>query len=362
MANDSHGFYIAEQCNLPAPDSFRITQTGGEFIKLAWKPIFPGATHQLIIMESDGAGGYVTILEENNVPGDTYIADDLLPGTGYRFVLATKCSSGDPSEIKTIFDGITLIVDLTILGRKPALKGTSGDCDFIPINYNWIGFEISGVEEEQYFENFFEIVPVSAPSTNSNFYSKIQIKRYGLNDPIVAVKDPNSSPNCIVPLIENVPPRFRIDRLINGGPNKDIIGYVDLTQYTDPPSFGVCPDYTDPIYPWKTNFNLIPIFSPKAIPPQKCNEPRDIILDVNSKQILINNPFFDQLMIRKNSNFQEEDVNITIFDYCGRTYFSQKIEKWSDTIIINTESIPNGVFIINLQGNLGVYRQTIIKI
>lgn len=359
LACDGHRIILEEQCNLPAPDSFRITQTGGEFIKLAWKPVFPGATHQLIIMESDGAGGYVTILVENHVPGDTYIADDLLPGTGYRFVLATKCPSGDPSEIKTIFDGITLIVDLVVGGRKPINPISAGNCEYIPINYDWVGFKVATNDGNLNNENYFEVQKTGADVLNPNSIIKFQVKRHLLEHPFVAVDDAGSWPNCDEPVIQIVgKARFRIDRLINGGPGREIIGFVDLSQNHFPPSYFVCPDYNHPDFPWNLNYSFTPIVSQKTYPPQLCgNRDNGETFDLNLKPQ--QSIFYDNLEL----NFSEfstikEEISISFFNGLGQQITTIQTKLQSSKIILNTSYINPGYYIVRVSSGS---RQVVIK-
>lgn len=356
---------MEEQCNLPAPDSFRITQTGGEFINLAWKPVFPGATHQLTIMESDGAGGYVTILVENHVPGDTYIADDLLPGTGYRFVLATKCPSGDPSEVKTIIDGITLIVDLTILGRQPVNPSPTSTCEYIPLGYNWVGFKVIGLDGDEFIESDFELVFTNDALINSNFNPRVKVKRVGLFNQIVASDEFDIYPKCNEPTLFDVSTKFKILKLIAGGPNKEVIGYVNLSLSFGTSSFSVCPDLKDMIFPWKPNFDVIPIVSQKSGPPQLCPEDKLTQRELTdmTKGFYFLNPFNDHLAIKIDKNyFDVEEVNLMLIDMFGRILIDSVIDISKDNEhYVSSEFINSGVYTLVVNSPSITLSKTIIK-
>lgn len=352
-----------EQCNLPAPDSFRITQVGGDFIKLAWNPIFPGALHQLIIMESDGNGGYVTILVENNVSGGIYNAGNLLPGTGYKFILATKCASGDPSEIKTYIDGITLIVDLLVSGRKPINPVTTGDCKYIPLNFLWKGFKVVGQIGEENIENFFEISIPSSNNLNLDFFN-IEIKRHYIDNPIVAANKLKIYPDCNFPELENVGTRFFILRLINNGPLSIPIGYVNLIQHFNPPALEICPDLADPIFPWDPSFDLVPLVSSKSGLAENCDgnfsQPR---IRIASEQNLINatNPFNSFIKLTLEGDNQNSGGLLQIYNNFGELVLKEQLASFQNELILNTTNILPGIYFLVIQGDKLFAERTLVK-
>ncbi|MBL7806602.1 MAG: T9SS type A sorting domain-containing protein [Saprospiraceae bacterium] len=348
-ADVGKGNLLVEPCSLPAPDSFRITQVGGDFIKLAWKPIFPGALHQLTIMESDGNGGYVTILVENNVPGDTYNADNLMPGTGYRFILATKCASGDPSEVKAYIDGITLIVDLVISGRKPVNPIPVGNCEYIPESYDWVGFKVASNDGNLNNENYFEIQKAEPEGLNPNSNFRFQVKRHLIEHPFVAADDDGNWPNCDEPIIQIVgKSRFRIDKLINGGPAREIIGFVDLGKNFFPPSYYVCPDYDDQDFPWNLNYTFVPLVSQKTYPPQLCaNRYNSENFELSLK--LQPNIFYDNLELNLNEfSASQEEILVSFFNSVGQQITTIKATLQSSKIILNTSNLVPGCYIIRI--------------
>ncbi|HLP95842.1 MAG TPA: fibronectin type III domain-containing protein [Saprospiraceae bacterium] len=337
-----------EQCNLPAPDSFRIKQVGGDIIKLTWNPIFPGAQHQLTVMESDGNGGYATILVENNVSGDTYNADNLIPGTGYRFVIATKCASGDPSEIKVYIDGITLIVDLVISGRKPVNPIPIGDCEIIPNGFNWMGFKVSTFDDNFISENFFEVTKTDIEISNQNSASKFLVKRYGLYNSIVAANDDGIWPDCDQPVITiSGVAKFRIDKLINGGPEREIVGFVDLFQNNFPLSYYICPDYDNQLYPWKQNYVFTPLVSNKTTPPMECQERTVDWLKIGQIQQTV---FTEEIEIQFDDSFSKEDrFDLVIINSLGQPIQTSTFRFDNSSVWIKTSALPIGHYIFQLK-------------
>lgn len=363
LGTPTHGIIMEEQCNLPAPDSFRITQAGGDFIKLAWKPIFPGATHQLTIMESDGAGGYVTILEENHVPGDTYIAEDLLPGTGYRFVLATKCPSGDPSEVKTIIDGITLIVDLMVNGRTPVNPKQTGDCEFIPAELGWAGFNIFTLDGGFFSNNYFEVKRQSQQTINGNSQDRIQVLRRNLSGNIFAVNDQGFWPDCNFLKYSIIGTRFRVERKLETG-GIEIIGYVNVAFNSLPPSFKICPDYSDPVYPWKSNFTFQPIVAQKIGDAELCPGDRynnEKNLELNN--LKFENPFTSNLKIWNSDSSPESTIkSIQIYNSIGNLVISHSINDFGGFMEIPTNKLNDGVYFVQTRTNDGFQMVKLTKI
>lgn len=191
----------AEECNAPAPDSFRITSIGGSFISLAWKPAWVGASHVLSVSKREPSGEWTALYFISDVPDSSYTVNNLEGGKEYRFRIATKCPSGDPSELTSIIDGIALIVDLTLLGRIP-INPTDADCQGIDYHsHNWVGFRISGKGESNLFE-----VKINEASDSPTGY----IKRVATDNPIVAVNEDGFFPTPSFPIIESVPVAFRV--------------------------------------------------------------------------------------------------------------------------------------------------------
>ncbi len=352
--------HLVEQCDLPAPDSFRITEVGGDFINLAWKPIFPGAVHQLIVMESDGAGGYVTILVENQVTGDTYTADNLLPGTGYRFVMATKCTSGDPSEVKTIFDGITLIVDLVISGRKPVNPNPVSNCDFIPTSFNWAGFNIKSPNGDFQVDNFFELKR-QVLGTSNNFEIRTHVARYSLDGDLFAVNDDGLWPKCYQPIIPLQDNRFRVDKQLSNGAIERI-GYVDIFYKPITASYYVCPDYLDPDLPWNLNYEFMPIIAHKVAPPEDCASPRpsrETFSDCLTFKF--DNPFNINLKVWQESPDLLTSGIISLYSITGELIFLEPFDGNNTSFNFPTNDLISGVYILVIESTLGVRVEKLIK-
>jgi hypothetical protein len=352
---------LQDQCNLPAPDSFRITQVGGDFISLAWNPIFPGANHQLVVLESDGMGGWVTILIENQVSGDTYRADNLEPGISYRFVVATKCANGDPSEIKAIIDGITLILDLVIDGRKPVNPIYVGSCQYIPKGFDWIGFSVLTIDGDSPIENYFELLPKGIETSNSNSSKKFELKRFAIDHPIVASNELGMWPNCDEPQIKAWNGIVRIDKLIGGGIGREIVGYVDIAEMIFPSGYYICPDYDHPDFPWKSNYQFKPMVSFKTAPPQNCGE-RNLVehskVDIMQQTIFSNN-----IQINLESHIDElNQVSVRVYNETGQIFFNTLIDYGMQVLNVDAANWPSGSYVVNIKSRLHSDNYLVFKI
>ncbi len=216
---------LVETCQAPAPDSFRVASAGGNFISLSWKPVWPGAAYFLTASEKNSSGGWVPIQIFPDIQDTSFTVDGLEGGKSYRFHISTKCTNGDISDLTAWVDGISLIVDLTLLGRTPKnplpISGNG-----IPYqSYEWIGFKVSGNGASGLFEvevNEDGDVPLAF------------IRRVNLGEKIVAVDGNDLYPIPMLPIIEDVAIPFRINQIL---PENNIsIGKINIIEHFSPPS------------------------------------------------------------------------------------------------------------------------------
>lgn len=336
-------------CNAPAPTNFRITAASSHFIALAWTPAWLGATQTLAVLESDGQGGWIGVDTLHNVPDSAYTVDNLTAGQTYRFYLATNCSSGDPSQLKTKIDGITLILDLTVLGRTPEWPKAPTACDAIPLNQHWRGFQVSYAEEDEYIENQFEI-GFGGSSYNSGFGpTHLLVKRVGLFNPIVAAEMPSGPwPVCDDPII-HAGGSFRIVRLLNGGPDHDIAGVVNWSILNDPPRLLFCPELNHPHFPWKSSYTLTGLIARNSGSPQGCGERS---WDNVEKELIfvIQNPFQDYLNVHCNRLVgQNEMVRAKLINMSGQMVLDRVFTSKGGDLSLMTSHLPTGLYFLQVE-------------
>lgn len=344
----------ANTCNAPAPTNFRITSASSNFISLAWNPAWWGATHTLAVLESDGQGGWIGVDTLHNVPDSAYTVDNLIAGQTYRFYLATNCNQGNPSQLRTKIDGITLILDLTILGRTPMTPTAPTACEEIPLNVHWRGFQVSYSEEEEFIENQFEI-EFGGSSANSGYGpTHFSVKRVGLFNPIVAAKNPTlDSPDCNESKL-SAETKFQIIRLINGGPMNDIVGIVNLALLSDPPRLKICPDFNNTDFPWKNNYVLTGLIAGRSGDPEQCME-RSWTNVETRVAFNLQNPFQDQLKIIFNPlSLHNEIVRVRMINSSGQTVLEREYAATDGSILLSTAQLSPGLYFLQIE--LGNHR------
>jgi hypothetical protein len=149
----------SDECNAPAPGNFRKTAEGPGYVTLGWEPVESGASHLLTVSEVLADGSETLVYTFDGISAVTKKVDGLKQRTRYKFKIYTKCADGNPSLIPSEVDIITLIIELTLAGRKPVNPqpvGCSG-IDYQNPEYDWIGFRLQKVKGDVILqENFFE--------------------------------------------------------------------------------------------------------------------------------------------------------------------------------------------------------------
>jgi hypothetical protein len=251
-------------CEAPAPDSFRITKIGVDFISLAWKPAWPGADHQIEVFIENNAGGWDYLYTAQVASVASKTIDNLLTGKKYRFKIATKCTNGEPSSLSAIIDGITLIIELTLSGRTP-VNPTPVNCQGINLldpNIEWVGYRILWERQGKTFSSLFEIVldepDVSAPSGSEG--TKIKIKRVELENPVVTANENHKWPIISNPII-TVNTAIVIGEILGLGLTINPIGNVAIGYNPFSPFIDIC---VDPNVSWDPSFVFQPLVALKV--------------------------------------------------------------------------------------------------
>lgn len=332
-------------CELPAPDSFRITSTGGDFISLAWEPINPGALHTIVVLEEVGSGSWTNHSIFPSVGGDHFTVDGLDGGQKYRFIIATECSEGDPSTLTAIIDGITLIIDLALEGRMPT-QPVIVNCQEIPLGYSWIGFSIQYLYEGISMENYFEVTETPKNIVNSNDAESIKIKRVNIIHPIMAVDVNGEWPQCDVPELP-VGASFRVDRVISGGIDRERIGYIDIVKLPNPPRISMCPDYNNSELPWNNNYTFTSLISNKSTNLTLCNELFNKQNENSYNTKIIQNQ--DKISVYlSNLGDYSKSISVMIYNFYGSLITEKSLYFNGDNMEIQTSDLPKGFYFISL--------------
>lgn len=199
-----------DECNAPAPEDFRKISEGPGYVTLTWEPVESGASHLLTVSEVLEDGSEVIAQTFDGISAVTKKVEGLKHRTRYKFRIYTKCADGNPSLIPSEVDIITLIIELTLAGRKPVNPQPVGcmGIDYQNPEYDWVGFRLQKVKGDIVLqENFFEFQKEG---------ELVSIKRAETNHALVAANNTgNAYPNLIHPEIKTSNP-FRAAELIQG--------------------------------------------------------------------------------------------------------------------------------------------------
>lgn len=343
--------YLLDECAAPTPDSFRITSIGGSFISLAWTPAWVGATQTLSVSEKSPSGAWVVQYTIANVPGSSCTVDSLDGGKEYRFRIATKCPSGDISELTAFVDGIALIVDLTLLGRNPK-NPTSTPCQGILYQeHEWVGFRIYGGGQT----NMFEIRINEESESPIGF-----INRVSTPSAIVAVDEAGFFPTPFLPIIESVPIPFRIRHLKSNGPVD--VGYVNLiVNTTNPPSLDICQVLNIISKPWNNDY-IFTALTASETAPNGGGPIQGLVKGGDTPSFGVQNPFTDELRIFVSNHGVENGLTqIRLLNTNAQILISEELDILSNEVSLAVKWLPAGVYILQFENEHTIQTLKVVK-
>lgn len=350
VSSVSHDIKLLETCEAPPPDSLRVTVKGTHFMVLEWKPAFEGADHFLEVFEQTEEGDWELYQTYESVVTASKRVDGLLPGKRYRFKVATKCGTNDPSVFSAYIDDSTLILELTLGGRRPIEPQVKSDCE--PLEYlnpqnEWVGYRISYVQNGALIQNFFEFV-----SSEENGGEAPQLRRFVTYNPIVAADGGNNFPTEIEPS-HDVSENEYVKMGTVGPQGFQLFGQVDISALHNLPGWvKLCKAENQP---WNESFIFEPMVAPKAqgiIPGIQLLRPN------HSAEISVENPIEENIKIFAPSTIGE--YSLQVVDQQGRVLFYQ--EELIGNVEVQTAQLPIGVFVFVFKTPIMQYFFKAIKI
>lgn len=333
-------------CEAPPPDSFRITNYGGTFFALAWEPTWVGALHLLELKRQDASGNWIAERVFDNVPGDNFLIDSLIPGRHYRVYISTKCGNGDPSIFTVYADG-GVIVELTLGGRTPKNPKVIS-CENISYdNFEWVGFRVSGQGTSRMFE---------VKINKAGFSPYAYIKRVSTQADIVVVDEDDSFPDPGTPSIPNVWVPFKVKHGL------EEIGHLNLVpDFNNPVTFDLCPVLDDLLKPWNPSYSCKVLFANEVV--VSVSEPENWVSfeDLNDpiERVRINNPVKDNLTVFIPKSLQDQDETLfQVWDMTGQRIFFQRAKIMDDYITFPSAMIPKGFYLLEVKNQ---YQRSILK-
>ena len=342
----------ADECDAPAPDDFRITSIGGDFISLAWQPAWVGATQLLSVSTKNSLGGWMLLYTLPNVPGSSITVDNLNGGKEYRFGISTKCPSGEVSERTSIIDGIALIVDLTLSGRIPFEPQTVSCSGIVYEDHTWVGFEV--IRNQNGISNRFHVDLKGLGSIPFG-----SIRRVTELNPIVAVAASGGFPTSFNSIIEDVFLPFKMSWV--NADDQDDIGHVGIkVTTTNPLTIDLCPILNDPAKPWNSSYTFNSLTASIALKPRNEGEKEGQSFE-NAPNFNVQNPFFENLIVSIPQGFQTGNkASIQLISINGQVILTQTFELLGSQVSFPVVC-PPGVYFLQIGTDCNIQVLKVIK-
>lgn len=345
----------SDECNAPAPGNFRKTAEGPGYVTLGWEPVESGASHLLTVSEVLADGSETLVYTFDGLFSVAKKVEGLKQRTRYKFRIYTRCADGSPSLIPSEVDIITLIIELTLAGRKP-VNPQPVNCSGIEYNnpeIDWIGFRLQKVKGDAVIlENYFEFQrdPLAGELT--------RIKRVETNNNLVAA----SVDGTMWPTLNNS--NFFTDNpfsVLEINEQSQVVALFGTTQvhynYSWTQTVDLCAligSNFSPYYRYET------MVSAKV---EDNNVQGSMSKDYALKSIKVNNPVGDFLEFFIPSGLtQEQEIRVHILNSHGVILKSESIVGNSGTSWIDVSGLPSGIYFLNFVSINEQVSKTIIKI
>jgi hypothetical protein len=331
----------SDECNAPAPGNFRKTAEGPGYVTLGWEPVESGASHLLTVSEVLADGSETLVYTFDGISAVTKKVDGLKQRTRYKFKIYTKCADGNPSLIPSEVDIITLIIELTLAGRKPVNPQPVG-CSGIEYNNpenEWVGFRIYRFDEGKIIENLFEFEYLSEINTS-------KIMRVEEESVLVAANEVGAWPTGQNSVVMTLNP-FRVAEIVevSGIPSVDEFGAIRIKLTTGfEPTLELC---IDPSIGWDGIYFYEPMVAASVeggSVPTGGGPKYNLIRSNNSSQITVHNPFNETLDIHLNKTVRSGTSIFYLFGSQGELIFERKLNCDEELFTINTANLPKGIY------------------
>jgi hypothetical protein len=333
----------SDECNAPAPGNFRKTAEGPGYVTLGWEPVESGASHLLTVSEVLADGSETLVYTFDGISAVTKKVDGLKQRTRYKFKIYTKCADGNPSLIPSEVDIITLIIELTLAGRKPVNPqpvGCSG-IDYQNPEYDWIGFRLQKVKGDVILqENFFEFQREG---------ELVSIKRAETNNKLVAANHlGNAYPRLMNPVIETLIP-FRAAELIEGD-QMEISAFASIALEFNSgwnETVDICCTYD----PGQQLYYKYDVFVSNVTGTESNQGLVRGIQGVDNVKVVNPVQDFIEIISTVGGSFSSEDLMVSLLGIDGRILKQSEERSIDGTIWIDAREIPSGPFFLVISGS-----------
>lgn len=350
---------FADECNAPAPEDFRKVSEGPGYVTLAWEPVESGASHLLTVSEVLADGSEVIVQTFDGISAVTKKVEGLKHRTRYKFRIYTRCADGTPSLIPSEVDIITLIIELTLAGRKP-VNPQPVNCTGIEYNNpenEWVGFRIYRFDEGKVIENLFEFEYHSEINLSS-------IKRVEENNVLVAMNEAGSWPQGQNNIVFSINP-FRVAEIIDNStpPLINEFGAIKVKITTGlMQTLDLC---IDPSIGWDGLYYYEPMVASSVDNGSEPtgNGPKFNLTRANESNIIsIDNPFNETLNVRlRQIGSKVEPFHFYLLGALGEVVIDRKFSPSEGSFAINTTELSKGTYFAKVLWGENSYSYKLIK-
>ncbi len=347
-----------DQCDAPAPDSFRVTVASSTFVTLAWRPVWVGATQTLtLLVKENQSSSWIPVDTFFNVSGTSFtvpISQYDLSKVG--FLISTNCNNGETgTDTKLTSPPIGFILDLTLGGLNPSNPTVVETCSFFSYSEDtWMGFAISAN---------------GAPASGTNtFQLKVQgdlvIIKKVLPAPLVVGDFNHHHPKDPAPehiLFADMPRRFLAYQITEENSFLNIGGMlVELAEAEK--AIKVC---KSPMPFWNNNYTLKVLIQPPPGNDSNFGENRfEEHTDKNYK-FVVQTPFVASLNIFTPQSISNDQAAINIrcslWNTRRQLVLEQSFDSFSNQISIPTETLLPGFYVLQIETVNEVHTFKVIK-
>ncbi len=350
------GLAKTDFCELPAPASLSIVETGTNYITISWAAVQHAYAYEIRVKQWDPQAGQWILIRRDSVFNTQYTATNLKYATSYCFEVAAKCNPADTSPRFSVIIGDTIIIDLVDMGltQSPPASMIRGNC---PDNCLTMVYD---EDETEY--RWFDV-----GKTVGNF---IHYSRYQ-----TWVEKDNMAPSGFRVLIQQMPLSAHPFKSWESNP---------VNQNNEPPP---CEAYEVYIRDEASKICKVTVssagvlvnvcfdileeeYSVKCLVPSQL--PPDDDIDVYERSappavagstsvISVSNPFSDFLRIKSPLTQPDTPVSIQLFDANGRLVLDEKMPAVQEYNLPTSHFAP-GFYVLKVSANQNTQTLKVVKV
>ena len=347
----------ANLCDLPAPASLSIVETGTNYITISWAAVLHAYAYEVRVQEWDSHTGQWILIKRDSVFGTHYTATNLKYATSYRFEVAAKCNPEDVSPRFSVIIGDTIIIDLVDMGLKelPPASMIRVNC---PDNCLTMEYEENGTGC-----HWFDVgKTVDGQTKYSRYQTWIEKEDLASSGYRVVIQQ--------MPLTANPANSWESNPVNENNafpPCQGYLAYIrdvetnicKITVSNEEPPFNVCFDILMEGY-------FVKCLVPGTYPPHEDEDDEyfrsHTPANADSKTLTtVSNPFSDFLRIKTVEAQPEATVIFQLFDTNGRLVLAEKMPAVQEYNLPTSHLAP-GFYVLKVSANQNTQTLKVVKV